>query len=173
MIPCLGLSAILFYLAGNPVGPYGGSYSWWLQFIVRQSITFLLSQFTQFILIDFIALETKIAVMAIGRMLTLMAVQAKGWPLIIVLWSVWNLILLYGTRNAYWLSTQSTFDMFNAKNPSGTFMYSGVYRDVITAFIVVGLVVMIKRLFVALMLGKRTYGTLKSRGYYMCIYYSS
>jgi hypothetical protein len=160
MIPCLGLSAILFYLAGNPVGPYDASYSWWLQFIVRQSITFILAQFTQFILIDFIALETKLAVMSIGRMLTLMAVQAKGWPLIFVLWSVWDLILLYGARNGNWLSTQETFDMFNGKNPSGTFMYSDVYRAILTALIVVGLIVMIKRLLVALMLGKRTYGTL-------------
>jgi hypothetical protein len=158
MIPSLGLSAILYYLAGNPLGPYGASYSWWLQFLVRQSITFILAQFTQFILIDFIALETKLAVMAIGRMLTLMAVQAKGWPLIFVLWAVWDSILLYGVRNGHWLSTQETFDMFNESNPSGSFMYSDVYRHLITAFIVVGLIVMIKRLLVSLMLGKRTYG---------------
>lgn len=159
MIPSLGLSAILYYLAGNPLGPYGASYSWWLQFLVRQSITFMLAQFTQFILIDFIALETKLAVMAIGRMLTLMAVQAKGWPLIFVLWAVWDSILLYGVRNGHWLSTQETFDMFNESNPSGSFMYSDVYRHLITAFIVVGLIVMIKRLLVSLMLGKRTYAS--------------
>lgn len=77
MIPCLGLSAILYYFAGNPIGPSGGSYSWWLQFFVRLSITFVLAEVTQFILIDFICLETKLAVLAIGRMLTLMAMQVS------------------------------------------------------------------------------------------------
>ena len=160
MTPLLGLSAILFYWAGNPIGPLGASYSWWLNFIVRQSITFLLAQMTEFILIDFIALETRLAVLAIGRMLTLMAMQAKGWPMLILLWSIWDIAILHGTAsyNSHWLFMQDMFNIFNEHNQSGNVVSNIWYRKTLGSLIFVGVVVMIKRVLVALTLGKKNYG---------------
>jgi hypothetical protein len=158
MAPCLGIAAVLFYLAGNPQGAYNSSISWWFIYVVRLSITLLLAQLSQFLLIDFICLETRLAVMAVGRMLTLMAVQAKGWPLICVLWVSWNLAILYGARQSHWLSMQDFFKIFNEKNNGGDFLSSEAYRRVLGAAFVVGGVVMIKRIIIALITGKRTYG---------------
>ncbi len=160
MIPLLGISAALFYFAGNPIGPLDASYSWWLQFLVRQIVTFMLAQVTQFLLIDFIALETRLAVLAIGRMFTLMAMQAKGWPILFVFWSTWNFGLLHGSprSNHHWLYWQDEFAMFNDNNPSGTVVENGVYTKLLTVLIVIGVVVMIKRVIIALLLGKKKYG---------------
>ncbi len=160
MIPLLGISAALFYFAGNPIGPLDASYSWWLQFLVRQIVTFMLAQVTQFILIDFIALETRLAVLAIGRMFTLMAMQAKGWPILFVFWSIWNFGLLHGSprSNHHWLYWQDEFSMFNDDNPSGTVVENGVYTKILAVLIVIGVLVMIKRVIIALLLGKKKYG---------------
>jgi hypothetical protein len=97
LVPLLGISGILFYWGGNPMGPMKGSWSWWLIFVARILVCFILSQLTQFIIIDFICLETQIAVRFIGRLLTLMAMQAKGWPVLTIFWSMWQLILLHGS----------------------------------------------------------------------------
>jgi hypothetical protein len=72
IVPLLLLATILFYVPtfNNPMGPLGATYSWWLLFVARQVVTFLLAQFTQFVLIDFIVLETRLAVLALGRVLT-------------------------------------------------------------------------------------------------------
>jgi hypothetical protein len=160
MVPCLGVAAILYYWTDNPEGPYNSSYSWWLIFIVRLSVTRLLAQLSQFILIDFICLETRLAVMSVGRMLTLMAVQAKGWPLVSVLWAAWNLSILLGRANSHWLSMQTFFDIFNSNNYGGDFLVSDTYRRILAAVFIVGFVVMVKRVCIALVLGKRTYGKL-------------
>lgn len=96
LIPLLGIAAILYYRAGNPGGPMGGSWSWWFIFFSRLLVCLVLAQLTQFIVIDFICLETQIAVRFIGKLLTLMAMQAKGWPVVMIFWSMWQLILLNG-----------------------------------------------------------------------------
>ena len=88
----------------------------------------------------------------------LMAVQAKGWPLVSVLWAAWNLAFLLGRANSHWLSMQTLFDIFNSKNYGGDFLVSEAYRRILAAFFIVGFVVMVKRVCIALVLGKRTYG---------------
>jgi hypothetical protein len=97
LVPLLGISGIMFYWGGNPMGPMNGSWSWWLIFVARILICLVLSQLTQFVIIDFICLETQIAVRFIGRLLTLMAVQSKGWPVLSIFWSMWQFILLHGS----------------------------------------------------------------------------
>jgi hypothetical protein len=114
LVPLLGIGAILFYWGDNPKGPMDGSWSWWLIFVARLLVCFVLSQLTQFIIIDFICLETQIAVRFIGRLLTLMAVQAKGWPVLTIFWSMWQLILLHGspTYNRYVLMCNHYHHLF-------------------------------------------------------------
>lgn len=172
IVPFLGLAACLYYFAGDPQSKFGGSIAWYLILVARQCVTFLLAEVTQFILIDYIALETNIAVMAAGRFLTLMAVQAKGWPLLLIFWAGWNFGLLYGTHNNHWLSFQDEVALFTPfRNetlsdggfkvvegtiPGGTLTHPAYLKTLIAAM-VVGSVVMAKRLFTALYLGKRTY----------------
>ncbi len=89
--------------------------------------------------------------------------QAKGWPLICIFWSLWNFTLLYGNRGSHWLTfDHKVFNMFNSSNPSAVdFLSSGPYQRILITAIIVGVIVMVKRLLFSLVLGKRTCGKYK------------
>lgn len=158
--PFLALSVLLFYLADNPLTKHGASFSWWFLFFIRQMITFSLAQLSQFLLIDFIALETRLVVRTLGKMFTLMAMQAKGWPTVIVFWAIWNFALLHGSGivSRHWGFRQNRLAIFNDSNPSGNIVSGQVYTDLLISMIVVGCLVVVKRLLASFMLGKKKYG---------------
>jgi hypothetical protein len=96
MIPATGVAGILFYLAGNP--PYGTcdpvtgcvprkeypSASWWILFIgCRQIVIACLAKLTEAFVIDFLALRTQFTLRLFGPMVTLLLVQARGWPFLL------------------------------------------------------------------------------------------
>jgi hypothetical protein len=61
------------------------SYSWWILFIlVRQVCTLSLSLATQALVIDYLALRSKLIVRLFGPFVTLYIIQSKGWPLVMV-----------------------------------------------------------------------------------------
>jgi hypothetical protein len=121
MLPATGIAAILFYLADNPPcgyeqcnmeqqqqGPVGifrnpahqASASWWLLFICcRQVITFSMARAFDAIVIDYVALRTKLMNRILGPHLTLFVVGSRGWPLITFSWSALDFILLYGSTH--------------------------------------------------------------------------
>lgn len=161
IIPTLAISALLFYVLGNPEGPHGASWSWWLNFLVRQAVSLLLAQITQFVLIDFIVLETRVAFWALGKLLTLLAIQAKGWPLLAVFWATWNFAFNHGNSrySKHWLYWQTSIGMFNDRNPGGDVVTDPKYRVILLVMIFMGMIFMIKRIVVALILGKKKYVT--------------
>jgi hypothetical protein len=71
----VGTAAILYYNFDNPLDSNGVSYSWIILLIARLLVTFTLAVLTETLLIDYIFLETKLAVLSIGRFLTLMTVS--------------------------------------------------------------------------------------------------
>eukprot|EP00557_Chaetoceros_sp_GSL56_P005248 CAMPEP_0176505866 /NCGR_PEP_ID=MMETSP0200_2-20121128/16732_1 /TAXON_ID=947934 /ORGANISM="Chaetoceros sp., Strain GSL56" /LENGTH=1081 /DNA_ID=CAMNT_0017905467 /DNA_START=263 /DNA_END=3505 /DNA_ORIENTATION=- len=163
LVPLLVLAFILFYFAGNPGNFRGASYSWWCLFAIRLGITLTLARVTEFILIDYIALETNITVRVIGRMLTLMLIQAKGWPILCVFWGIWNFSIVHGADPfannwLYWAS--GTLSIFDAeKNPNGGIPSNRTYTVILATIIIIGVVIMVKRLLVSLLLGKKKYVT--------------
>jgi hypothetical protein len=162
LVPIFCLAFILFYIAGNPGNFRGASYSWWCLFAIRLGITLTLARITEFILIDYIALETSLSVRFIGRLLTLMLIQAKGWPILCVYWGIWNFSILHGSDPFakhwfYWCS--GTFGIFDEeKNPSGGITWDRTYTVILATMIITGVVIMVKRLLVSLLLGKKKYG---------------
>lgn len=98
IIPLIGVAGTLFYFIGNPIGPLNASYSWWFLLLARLGTTFICAQFCQYLFIDVIALETQLTVILFSRVFTLIAMQAKGWPILLMFWSILNFVLLYGTR---------------------------------------------------------------------------
>jgi hypothetical protein len=129
VLPAIGISFILFYLAGNP--PTGrieedsrlvydfetnttilvntdgeqfdaktASASWWILFVcVRQIITLSLAKMCQAIIIDFCCVSTRIFVSAFGQLFTLFVIQSRGIPFHMFFWSLWNLALLQGNTD--------------------------------------------------------------------------
>jgi hypothetical protein len=90
--PLTGTASILFYLAGNPPtgksedgdpGP-NPSASWWLLFVVRQVVTFSIGLGLQSLFIDILCVGTRFMVHILGPVLTLLIVQSKGWPFVLV-----------------------------------------------------------------------------------------
>lgn len=88
----------------NILGPRGVRYdspsiSWWILFIgVRQVITLSLARLFESFIVDFWILKTKSASAILGPYLSLMIVQAKGWPLQFILWGLLDIGMLYGDR---------------------------------------------------------------------------
>jgi hypothetical protein len=185
IIPAVAIAAILFNLAGNPPTGYydvhgiasGNSFdnestidvrsskasaSWWLLFLgARQVITFSLAMGTELILIDFLSLRVRGTLRLLGPWITLLIVQSKGWPFLIFAWGLYDFCLLYGDHTFYehWLYWQEV-DMFTEKNPAGDVVFSDTNRRILLVAVSVGLVVAIKRLWLALFLGKQTFGEL-------------
>jgi hypothetical protein len=143
VVPLVCTSCILFYGAENP--PTGkvdlvataanGTYlinqngniiqsdeassSWWVLFWARQAITFSLAKGAELVVIDFVCLGTRAAVSMLGPVLTLLIVQSRGWPFLLVMWGTFNFALLGGRSrfSDHWLFWQHDIDVFNEVNP--------------------------------------------------------
>lgn len=156
IIPCIGVAALLFYVFDNPLlgdpkatdkSKYA-SVSWWLLFAgVRQPITLTLAFATQTLLIDFFILRTRALMKWIGPLGTLLFVQARGYPFVLVSWSLWDFGLLWGRRKFAdaWLFWQDTIELFSTQNPSGNITNSYTYTLFIVLFLIVGVMVSVKR----------------------------
>ena len=107
ILPALFISAILFYLADNPMtgtttqrkqNPLVfASYSWWVNFIgARQVCTLALSRFTEVLMVDVFTLRTRSVLKLFGPFVSLLIIQARGWPYIVTFWAVWNFAFLQG-----------------------------------------------------------------------------
>ena len=123
ILPALGASLILFYLAGNPptgridldasarngtlinhlgdvVDPLETSASFWVLFIcVRQIVTLAIAQATQFLPIDFLCIGRRWTTKYLGPIPTLLVVQSRGWPFLLICWSINNLLMNYGSHS--------------------------------------------------------------------------
>ena len=168
MIPATGISALLFYVFGNPttgvqesgVDSPLASASWWLLFIfVRQLITFSLALAAQLFIIDFLALGTRVMLRLLGSVLTLLIVQSKGWPFVVFFWGVFDFAMLFGTGPfaKHWLYWQDPMALFNEKNPSGHIVDSFLYQQILTIALCLSAIVAVKRLTVGLYLGRQTF----------------
>ena len=78
-------------------------------------------------------------------------------PYIIFFWSVLNFIFLYGKLpfHKHWLWWQQQIDLFNSNNDAGTVSENSTYLQFLLACIFIGGVVSLKRLLLALYLGRR------------------
>lgn len=175
ILPSTGIATILFYSGDNPPTGYDiqastsaaavrsstASASWWLLFLgIRQVITFSLAMGTELVVIDLLSIRVRGTLRVFGPWITLMIVQSKGWPFLIFAWGIYDFCLLYGEHPFFqhWLFWQDTVDMFTEKNPAGQVVSSDTYRRILAVAVSVGIVVAIKRFWLALFLGKQTFG---------------
>ena len=142
----------------------GASVSWWFLFLgVRQVLTFTLALVTQSIVIDYMALSSRLFLDWLGPIVTLLVVQSKGWPFILVTWAAFDLILLSGDRDFahHWGFWQDWIGLFNEDNPSGNVVSNDWNFTILVNAILIGCAVAGKRLVVGLFLGRQTFGKLK------------
>mmetsp|Transcript_26794 Transcript_26794/g.55221 ORF Transcript_26794/g.55221 Transcript_26794/m.55221 type:complete len:1213 (-) Transcript_26794:194-3832(-) len=160
IFPCLAVSAILFYLADNPfVGDTNTSWSWWVLFLgVRQMVIFEFTRVGEIFWIEIMALRSSFFNMVVGPYVALAVIQSRGWPYICIFWPVLNFCFLYGNHKfpKHWLFWQNKLDIFNESNPAGDITTDEFYLRLLLSLIFVGVAVSLKRLWIALYLGKRT-----------------
>jgi hypothetical protein len=165
--PALVVAAILYYGVGNPAldfMPQDSTISWWLLFFARQGVTFEIAVILQHVVVEGLALRTKWLVFAFGPLVTLGFIQAKGWPLIAVLWSLIDLCVLHGDN--VWQQNWFYFleiGLFSQKNKGGDFLYTDFYLSLLLAMLLAGFCHAVKRTSVAMSFGKRTLFTYKAR----------
>lgn len=146
---------------GHAVNSDKASASWWLLFITRQSFVLGLAKATEIFLIDFLCLGVKWASFLLGPFLTLFLVQSRGWPFLATTWSIYAILLLHGDSrfSRHWLYFQDSLDIFNETNPSGNFVNDKGYYRVLLIVICVGPIVTLKRLYLGLFLGRKSFAT--------------
>lgn len=111
--PVASTSSTLFIASSNVLSRIPNSLrqtavSWWLLFVVRQTVTFMFAKLTQSILVDLWSLRTKLSLRCFGPFVTLFLIQAKGFPFIIFFWGIYDFALLWGGRPfaKHWLYWQ-------------------------------------------------------------------
>ena len=159
--PIAGVAAILFYTVDNPImTANGASISWLLLFFARQIVTFTLSNATSLLVIDFLFLRTRWSVRVFGSTVALFVVQSKGFPFLISTWSIYNFMFLSGKHQIanHWLFWQDLIAMCNKNNPSGGIPSSSMNYRILGSVLSVGILVSIKRVWVGLYLGRRSFG---------------
>ncbi|CAB9521546.1 Mechanosensitive ion channel protein [Seminavis robusta] len=169
VLPSLIIAALLFYLKEYPhqqeVGysaltPEDHPFvSWWFLFIgCRQVVTLSLALATQALVIDYLALGSRFSLKFFGPAVTLLAVQARGFPSILIFWSFYNLVLLSGDRRFahHWLYWQDSILLFSEYNYSGHVVQSEWNFRILIMAALVGILVTIKRVSLGLFLARKT-----------------
>uniref|UniRef100_A0A7S4AWZ7 EF-hand domain-containing protein n=1 Tax=Pseudo-nitzschia australis TaxID=44445 RepID=A0A7S4AWZ7_9STRA len=146
------------------------SYSWWLLFFVRQTITFSMARLIQFFIVSLAqkAPSTKrccAKLPTLGPMVRLIILQERGLPMQLQIWGILNFLVLYGQHPhaKNWLYNQDFLEIFrnparrNPGNPSGGVTYHSVYRNLLLFAIFTGATVGAKRFLVGLRFGKASY----------------
>jgi len=151
-IPLLLTSRICFYyLKDFHLLPGPAPMSWWLDFAGRQVVTLELARLTQWIFMDAFVL-TQFSVRIIHAAGVFYFIQASGWPFLIVVWSLWDLLFLEGLP-----SHKFKVDWFNSPgwsiydDPADPFVvaFVSVYLRILLALIILGFAAGIKRTLVS------------------------
>lgn len=182
VIPSLAAANILFYAVDNPptgrlvnngipvdgklmntngeeVNPSDTSISYYLLFAgVRQVITLSLALGTQLFAVEFLLID-RAYLFKFGARLPLFIMQARGWPFVLFVWSMFNWALLAGKHPffSHWLHFQSSLAVFNASNPDGGLVNSTWNHRILSVATAISLVAAAKRFWVGIFLGKQTY----------------
>eukprot|EP00980_Cylindrotheca_fusiformis_P014038 scaffold3670_cov124-Cylindrotheca_fusiformis.AAC.14 len=136
----------------------GPSASWWILFVgVRQVIVLGLARATQFLIMTYALKINFRGIM--GPSVRLYLLQARGWPFVMMLWSIYNFAMLYGPRRfaRHWMYYQTWIELFNECNPAGSVTTAPVYRALLGFTIALGLLVATKRFWIGLRFGRASY----------------
>ncbi|KAL7569468.1 hypothetical protein ACA910_009702 [Epithemia clementina (nom. ined.)] len=159
-LPCFLAAWILFYYLGNPTFDFlpeqAGRLSWWLNFIGRQVLLLELSRLSQWLFLDVFVLSTKWSVQLLGPLLTLTAIQAKGWPFVVAAWGIWDMLVLLGDNKyaVHWLYW-TDWKIYNTIDSGAYLLSSATYLRILVAMVLAGLVTTAKRTAVTIYFGRR------------------
>ena len=199
VLPSILLALIFFYAVGNP--PTGksnsvsgifpiqysaehrlsnkndsaASTSWWILFIgARQVITLCLACTLEVLIIDFLVLRTRFFTSWCGPYISLFIAQSRGWPFRLFMWSLMDIILLYGNNRfvKHWLYWQGFIDLMNENNPCGNVTNNNFYHRILYVGLGFGAAATAKRVVLGQLVGKRLVGEVKSVRFFAAFWIS-
>jgi hypothetical protein len=118
ILPSLCLACILFYGVDNPpTGRNNGSpsdskdpsTSWWVLFIgVRHMVMLALAKASEFVLVNYLAVQSRFFIRVAGPRMALLCSLSKGWPCILFFLGLYDIFFLYGPGSftKHWLYWQ-------------------------------------------------------------------
>jgi hypothetical protein len=163
-VPSFLASIIVFYTLGTinlDFLPGEANLVWWLAFLARQCVTLDLARMSQWFLVDCVALRSRLAVLYLGPLITLWAIQSHGLPFLFTSWSLFNMLMLLG-RNQFQLAWLFIFweppGLTKAMlDPEGQkLLASDFYFRMLCAMFVGGMATSAKRTTLAMYFGRKT-----------------
>jgi hypothetical protein len=118
-----------------------------------------LSRFCQFILIDCIMRSTSLG-KKLGAWVRLILSQAHGYPFVLSLWAMWDLILLQGDDRFQmnWLFFTG-IGLYSSENPGNYILDSDWYLRTLFCMIAIGCATTIKQVWLKTAFGRQHVGT--------------
>ena len=163
-LPLFGLAWILYYGFGNPVLeflPGGVSLAWWLDFVGRQILTLALAHVSEYLVLECLLFHNH---KWLGPLVTMTALQARGWPFILSAWAGIDLLIFQGSHRfaAHWF--YFTGLRIYTQASSGTYiLQSQLYLRLLLSMMVAGSAVTAKRVYVSIRFGRRMLNDFKPR----------
>ena len=95
----------------------------------------------------------------LGPLITILAIQSKGWPFVVASWGVWDMLLLHGDNEfqQHWLYFTG-IRIYSTANSGSYILASESYLRVLLAMVVAGVATAVKRTAVTIYFGKRNFG---------------
>lgn len=155
---------VLFYSFDNPssdaIPVEGVSLSRWCNFVGRQLLMLEVARFAQYIFIDVIVFSTRYGRKVMNSWLRFTLVEAYGYPFVLTLWGLLDLMLLQGSHRfqqnwLYW----SGVTIYSSDNPGGYMLDSEWYDRILSCVLVVGIATTIKRVWIRISFGQRNTAT--------------
>ncbi|KAG7366028.1 mechanosensitive ion channel [Nitzschia inconspicua] len=134
------------------------SASWWILFLgCRQAVMLSVATFLQLLIIDFLTLRTRVFPKVLGTQMSLAIAQSKGWPFVLFMLALLDLMFLFGDRRIarHWLFWQKFISLMNATNPSGNVTDAHFYKLIIYISLALSVAVTLKRTLMGNFVGNR------------------
>jgi len=153
----------MYYGAGNPPWTFipGRQHSaWLLNFLGRQVVTLELARLTQWLVLDCILLGSRHVAHWVGPIVTMTAVQSRGWPFVVASWACWDMLILRGDSDfqMHWFFWTHV-PLYSIANSGQYILTSDLYMRFLLSMIAAGMATTAKRMFLTIRFGRRTLGT--------------
>lgn len=118
-----------------------------------------MARIIQFIVIDSLVLNFKVISKLVGPWVTIFCLQSKGWPFVLGVWGLLDLILLQGDDpfQQHWLYFTG-IPIYSTANSGSYILASEEYLRVLIAMVLAGFAASLKRTWVTLYFGRRNFG---------------